>query len=281
VPAALPGAHIRRQGSVFRMGTAQLKIGQRLGGAELAVAAAAGYGDLLVRRRPRVAILSSGDELAAPGALADRWQIYDSNSYGIAALANGWGAEAHRLATTRDDVDAISVAAARGLAECDFLVLVGGASAGDHDVARPALVRLGLEMTCSSVAMRPGKPIWFGITQQGPVLGLPGNPVAAFVCAHLFLKPLISKMLGHSGAVPLLAARLSHSLPANGEREHYALADLTIDRDGTLTVRIFERQESSLVSACALANVLVRRLPRAHSLDGGAIVDVVPLRPLI
>lgn len=280
VHLAEPGAHIRRQGSVLRAGTTLLKTGQRLDAAELALAAAAGCSDLQVRCRPHVAILSSGDELAAPGTPVERWQIYDSNSYGVAALARCWGAEAHRLATARDDVNAISMAAARGLAECDFLVLVGGASAGDHDVARPALARLGLEMTCASVAMRPGKPVWFGTTPHGAVLGLPGNPVAAFVCAHLFLRPLIYGMLGYNRAVPpLLAARLSHSLPANGEREYYALAELTVDHDGILTVRVFEKQDSSLVSACALANVLVRRLPFSTSLDSGAIVEVVPLGP--
>lgn len=279
VPAVPPGANIRRRGCDFRAGATLLDAGRRLDGMTLALAAAAGRGDLLVRRCPRIALLTSGDELAVPGHAPGPGQIYDSTSYGIAALARNWGAKVQRLAIARDDVGAISAAAARGLLESDLLVVVGGASVGDHDHARPALERLGLKLTCASVAVRPGKPTWFGVTPQGAVLGLPGNPASALVCAHLFLKPLIDAMLGGDGAVAAVRARLLHPLRANGPREHYLRGEVTLAGSGQCGVRTFGNQDSSLLSVFAAANALVRLEPNAPALDEGELVDVLPLRP--
>lgn len=280
VPATPPGINIRRRGGDFRAGTMLLEPGRRLDGVALALAAAAGRGDLLVRRCPRIALLSSGDELAMPGHAAGPWQVFDSTTYGIAALARGWGAKVERLAIARDDVGAIAAAAARGLSQSDLLVVVGGASVGDHDHARPALERLGLVLALASVAVRPGKPVWFGATPEGPVLGLPGNPASALVCAHLFLKPLIDGMLGGEGAVAMVRARLLHGLPANGAREHYLRGELKLAGDGHYAARTFENQDSSLLSVFAAANALVRLPANAPALAEGAMVDVLPLDSL-
>ena len=144
---------------------------------------------LPVARRPRVAILSSGDELAAPGTRRGPFQIFDSGTYGIAGLIAAGAAMPHRLA--RGEGRCCRHRAGRGTRACansDLLVVIGGASVGDHDHARPALMRLGLEIAVEKIAVRPGKPTWFGMTPLGPVLGLPGNPASALVCAHLFLR---------------------------------------------------------------------------------------------
>jgi molybdopterin molybdotransferase len=179
----------------------------------------------------------------------------------------------------KDDPAAIARAAENGLAENDLLVLVGGASVGDHDHARPALLKLGLQMRVNKVALRPGKPTWFGHALNKPVLGLPGNPASALVCAHLFLKPLLEAMLGLGGDVTLLKARLTATLPANGEREHYLRARLSCDAQGALTVEAFEQQDSSLLSIFAAANALIRLPANAPSAAQGALVDVLPLDP--
>ena len=156
-------------------------------------------------------------------------------------------------------------------------MLVGGASVGDHDQARPALMRLALEMKVAKVAVRPGKPSWFGITPQGPVLGLPGNPASALVCAHLFLKPLLLALQGRDPEPRLVRAHLAKPLPANGGREHYLRSALAADDQGRLTVRAFEDQDSSLLSVFAAANALIRLAPDAPAAAEGALVDVLPL----
>jgi molybdopterin molybdotransferase len=277
VPRAEKGQHIRPQAMDFTAGTILLKAGRKLDGIALALASASGMAKLSVRRRPRVAILSGGDELADPGATPGPFQIFDSGTYGIAAQIAAWGGEPHRLQLEKDDVAAIARAAENGLKDNDMLVLVGGASVGDHDHARPALQKLGLQMMVNKVNLRPGKPTWFGHALQRPVLGLPGNPASALVCAHLFLKPLLETMLGRDADVTSRRARLLEALPANGGREHYLRAHLAIDVDGALSVRAFEQQDSSLLSVFAAANALIRLPPGAPAQAEGVLVDVLPL----
>jgi len=194
-------------------------------------------------------------------------------------MVRGWGGVAQRLAVEHDDVEAIARAAEQGLRDSDLLVVIGGASVGDHDHARPALMRLGLELAVEKIAVRPGKPTWFGVTPQGPVLGLPGNPASALVCARLFLRPLIEAMLGRDpqASTTFRRARLLHALPANGPREHYLRARLDADDMGQLVVRAFEDQDSSLISVFAAANALIRLAPDAPALAQGAMVDTLPL----
>jgi molybdopterin molybdotransferase len=277
VPRAEKGQHIRPQAMDFTAGTTLLPAGRRLDGIALALASASGMAKLAVRRRPRVAILSGGDELAEPGSEPGPFQIFDSGTHGIAALVTGWGGIPNRLQLEKDDAAAIARAAEKGLTENDLLVLVGGASVGDHDHARPALQKLGLAMIVNKVNLRPGKPTWFGHALQRPVLGLPGNPASALVCAHLFLRPLLEAMLGRDASVTFRRARLLEALPANGHREHYLRAHLATDAQGTLTVHAFERQDSSLLSVFAAANALIRLPAGAAALSQGALVDVLPL----
>ena len=279
VPRAKKGQHIRSQSMDFAAGTTLLEAGRRLDGIALALASASGMAKLSVRRRPRVAILSGGDELAEPGSTPGPFQIFDSGTHGIAAVVAAWGAEPHRLQLEKDDVAAIARAAEKGLNENDMLVLVGGASVGDHDHARPALKKLGLEMIVNKVNLRPGKPTWFGNVLERPVLGLPGNPASALVCAYLFLRPLLEAMLGREPAVATLRAKLLEALPANGGREHYLRAHLATDPGGALAVRAFEQQDSSLLSVFAAANALIRLPAGAPAQSQGALVDVLALDP--
>ena len=276
---AAPGQHVRPRAMDFAAGTRLLEAGRRLDGVALALAAAMGMAQLPVARRPRVAILSGGDELAEPGAKPGPFQIFDSGTYGLAALIEAWGGSPNRLALEKDDVAAIARAAEAGLAQSDLLVVIGGASVGDHDHARPALQRLGLELSVQKVALRPGKPTWFGRAGQRPVLGLPGNPASALVCAHLFLRPLLEAMLGRDpgGCIALRRARLLEDLPANGPREHYLRARLSADAQGQAIVRAFEKQDSSLLSVFASANALIRLPAHAPAIATGDLVDVLPL----
>jgi molybdopterin molybdotransferase len=279
VSQAAPGQHVRPRAMDFSAGTPLLEAGRRLDGVALALAAAMGMAQLPVARRPRVAILSGGDELAEPGAKPGPFQIFDSGTYGLAALIESWGGEPNRLALEKDDTAAIARAAEAGLAQSDLLVVIGGASVGDHDHARPALQRLGLELSVQKVALRPGKPTWFGRAGQRPVLGLPGNPASALVCAHLFLRPLLEAMLGRDPGrcVALRRARLLEELPANGPREHYLRARLGADAEGQAIVRAFEKQDSSLLSVFASANALIRLAANAHATAAGELVDVLGL----
>jgi molybdopterin molybdotransferase len=279
VPQAKAGQHIRRRAMDFAAGTTLLEAGRRLDGVALALAAAAGAAALPVVRRPRIVLLSGGDELVDPGATPGPFQIYDSGTHGIGALVRAWGGEAHRLQLQKDDVHAIARAAEQGLKDSDLLVLIGGASVGDHDHARPALQKLGLTLAVEKIQLRPGKPTWFGTTPHGAVLGLPGNPASALVCAHLFLRPLIEAMLGRDpqDCVRMRRARLLEALPANGPREHYLRSELSDDGNGAWTVRAFEQQDSSLLSVFANANALIRMQPRTGAVPAGEMVDVLPL----
>jgi molybdopterin molybdotransferase len=279
VPAAKPGRHIRPRGGDFTAGAVLLKAQRKLDGVALALAAAAGAAALPVARRPRVAILCSGDELAVPGDVPGPFQVYDSATYGVAALIQAWGGVPFRLSIARDDVGAIATAAEQGLHDSDLLVVLGGASVGDHDHARPALMQLGLALAVEKIAVRPGKPTWFGVTPQGAVLGLPGNPASALVCACLFLRPVLEAMLGRDprDCVRFRRARLAHALPANGPREHYLRAHVCSDEEGRLLAQAHENQDSSLLSVFSAANALLRLMPDIAALDEGALVDVLLL----
>lgn len=275
VPQTIKDRHIRARGLDFGTGAPLLAPGRMLDGVAVALAAASGAAALAVTRRPRVAILCGGDELAAPGTPAGPFQIYDSASHGVAALIESWGGIAHRLALQKDDAAALAVAARQGLRDSDLLVVIGGASVGDHDHARTALGSLGLELHCAKVAVRPGKPTWFGTTPLGHVFGLPGNPASALVCAHLFLRPILDRLAGRSPQLRLQKAVAAEALPENGNREQYLRACLTLDEAGTLLARAHENQDSSLLSVFAATNGLIRRLPSAAPVATGAVLDVL------
>ncbi len=275
VPAAQPGAYIRPQGGDFRAEQVLLTRGLRIDPWRLALAAAAGREMLLVHDRPRVALVSTGEEIVEPPADPGRFQIYDSGTPGLAAMLEGWGASVIRAKPVRDQLDAV-IEALRG-ADADLIVTVGGASVGDHDLVRAAGEALGLSMKVSSVAVRPGKPTFFGVLADGRrMLGLPGNPASAFVCAELFLKPLIEAFSGAPAEPRLVSARLAAALPANGPREHWMRARLE-SREGMVFAAPFSDQDSSLVSVFATADALVRRPAGAPTAHAGDLVDILPL----
>lgn len=276
-PHVEPGKHVRERGIDFKSGQTLLEAGAVLDGVAITLAAACGYGELNVRRWPRVGVLATGGELALPGAAAGADQIFESVSFGLTALVLAWGGNALRLDPVGDDEDEIAEMARDAVGACDVLVTIGGASVGDHDLVKPALKTLGLDLALERVNVRPGKPTWFGRIGECLVLGLPGNPASALVCAHLFLRPIIDGLLGRTPREAYLRARLTSALPANGPREHYLRARLAADQSAALTVTPFEAQDSSLMSVFQQSNALVRCAPHAEALEPGAIVDVLRL----
>ncbi len=269
---------IRPAGGDFTKGAVLLNRGQRLDAWALSLAAAAGRAGVAVARRPRIAILSNGDELVQAGATPRPDQIFESASFAILALADGWGAKA-RFAGQAADSEAAILATLKGI-KADLIVTIGGASVGDHDLIKPALGKLGLEIDFAGVNVRPGRPTWFGVLKDGRrILGLPGNPASAMVCAELFLKPFILAAQGAALPAPLHAV-LTADTPADGPREAYLRATLSVDHDGVNRVTAFAEQDSSLIQIFARANALVRIPPAVEALKAGASVEVLPLKRL-
>jgi molybdopterin molybdotransferase len=266
-----PNRNIRAAGGDFRAGASLLSAGVRLDPWRMSLAAAAGRAEVLVSARPRIAILATGEELVTPGGQPGPFQIFESGSAGLAPMIGRWGGIGYRLAPARDDEAAIAAAVAG--AEADLIVTIGGASVGDYDLVKPALKRLGLELLVETINVRPGKPTWFGILGDGRrVLGLPGNPASAFVCAELFLKPLIAAMCGGSANLVLEPAILAEPLAANGPREHWMRA--VLGSDGVWAV---SDQDSSLVTVFAAADALLRRRANAPAVEAGAVVEILRL----
>lgn len=270
-PAGEGSANIRERGGDFHAGAVLLEAGLRLDPWRLSLAAAAGRAEIRVSAKPRIAVLATGEELAAPGTEAGQFHIYESGSAGLLPMIRRWGGAPTRLTPTGDNAEAIA-AAVRDV-EADVIVTVGGASVGDYDLVKPALAALGLELDVETVNIRPGKPTWFGRLADGRlVLGLPGNPASAFVCAELFLGPLVLALQGAARAFRLDTARLAAPLPANGPREHWMRAKLGPDG-----VTAFADQDSSLVTVFAAADALLQRLPGATVAESGESVDILRL----
>ena len=265
-------AYVRPRGGDFRAQDGLLEAGLRLNPWRIALAASAGRATVRCTSRPRVGLLSTGDELVAPGEAAGDRHIYDACTPALAAFIARCGGLPVALPRARDTDAAILEAVASQ--PFDLLVTIGGASVGDHDRVKPALKSAGAQLVVEGIAVRPGKPTWFGHLGDGrPVLGLPGNPASALVCAELFLAPVLAGLQGIAWAEPLEAAILDTDLPANGPREHYMRALVSEGR-----VRVLNDQDSSLVTVMAAANALVRRLPHAPPLAAGAKVHVT--RPI-
>ncbi len=271
-----PPHNIRPAGGDFRSGDALLAQGARIDAWRLSLAASAGRAKLDVARRPRVAILATGDELVPPGATPAPDQIFESGSFSLAALVQAWGGEAVRLRAQADDLDAIAQAVKA--AEADLIVTVGGASVGDHDLVKPALAALGLQLRVETIAVRPGKPTWFGLLGDGRrVLGLPGNPASALVCAELFLRPLLAALTGADPTLAISAGLLTAPLPATGPREHWMRAARAIDAEGRVRVTPFPDQDSSLIGVFSRADCLVKRPVGAPPAATGDVVELLPL----
>lgn len=276
-PKLEPGRHVRPIGVDFAKGQHLIEPGRVLDAAGIALAAAAGRPSLVVSNAPRLAILGGGDEIVSPGQTPAPDQIFDSMSFGIAALAESWGAQAKTASPFADDADAISEAVRSAVAEHNLVVIVGGASVGDHDHARPALRALGGELLFDKVALRPGKPTWFAKLGDKAVLGLPGNPASAFVCARLFLRPLVDALCGRdpTPASQAKPARAKHPLGANGPRETYLRARTAIDANGQAWTEAVSNQDSSVLSVFTDVNALIVRAPNAPAAAAGDLVDTL------
>lgn len=276
-----PGRWVRRRGLDFAAGDVLLEAGRRLTARDVGLAAAANHAFLSVRRRPRIGILATGDEIMLPGEPARPAAIYSSNSFAIAAMVRAAGGEPSILPVAPDERGAIA-ALVEAAAGQDLLVTTGGASVGEHDLVREVLEGAGFTLDFWRIAMRPGKPLFHGRRASGgTVLGLPGNPVSAFVCGVLFLLPLLAALQGRAGfALPVQRYRLGMDLPANDAREDYLRAALIPAADGVLEAHPAARQDSSMLRILAGADALVIRAPHAPALVRGAEVEAISLEAL-
>jgi molybdopterin molybdotransferase len=271
--AAGSARHIRRAGSDFSSGDILLQQGALLGPRQLVAAAAADLDTLAVWRRPRLMVLSTGDELTEPGTARHRAEtIPESVSFGVAALAEQWGAAYMGRAGIADRLSELEEAAALALRDADIVVVTGGASVGEKDFAKPMFERQGLELVFSKVAIKPGKPVWLGRARGRVVLGLPGNPTSAMVTARLFLAPLLAGLTGRDPASALRWRKLplAGAAPPVGDRETFARG-LTAE-DG---VRILSNQDSSAQKALADCDLLVRLRPGTGAINAGEAVEVL------
>ena len=278
VEALSDGTHIRPAGGDFAAGQLVAKAGEIITPGRLGLIAATGCGTVTVARRPRVAVLASGDELREPGTSAGADAIFNSGAYAIAALVEAWGGEAVRLPILPDDRTALDAALAGADLNVDLIVPLGGASVGDRDQLRPAFEAIGAKILFDKVAVVPGKPTWAARFPDGRLLvGLPGNPASGFVCAHLFLKSLIAALTGRDAGLRLRAARLAAAIGANGAREAWLRARVEVDAAGQLLVTVESRQDSSLTSVLAAADALVRRAVDAPALAAGETVETLAI----
>lgn len=269
--------YIRPRGLDFTEGQMVLPKGTRLTARGVALAASANQPWLNVRRKPQVAVLATGDELVLPGGTLRDDQIISSNNFALAALIETFGGEAHDLGIGRDDIDDL-VDKARGAVGADILVTIGGASVGDHDLVQKALSKAGLKVDFWRIAMRPGKPLMFGELGPIKVLGLPGNPVSALVCARIFLKPMLNTLLGiKAPESELERAQLGGDLPANNVRQAYLRATLEVSKDGLPIATPYESQDSAMLRMLHNADCLIVRPPHAKPAEKGEPVDILRL----
>lgn len=270
------GRYVRRAGLDFAEGEVLLHAPHRLTPRDIGLAAAMNRPWLFVHRRPRVAILSTGDEIVMPGDPIGPHQIVSSNALALSAFVTALGGVPVLVGNAPDDPDALRhiAAAARGV---DLFVTTGGVSVGEHDLVRDVLSEDGLAIDFWEIAMRPGKPLMFGHYRGVPMVGLPGNPVSTLVCALLFLKPAIDRLSGlPEGAGGPLTARLGAAVKQNDRRQDYLRARLVRAADGVLEAVPFEVQDSSMMRPLASSDCLVLRTPHAPALPAGSTVPIVP-----
>ncbi|WCJ63981.1 gephyrin-like molybdotransferase Glp [Agrobacterium tumefaciens] len=278
--AVTAGRHIRPRGQDFTEGEPALEAGRELGFTDLTLAAAMNHATLSVYRRPRIAILATGDELLPPGSAPEPAQIIASNTFGVAALARQAGAEVIDLGIIADEDSLIRAAIRRAVAAgVDVLVTLGGASVGDHDLVQAALKAEGMQLDFWRIAMRPGKPLMVGAIGSTQVLGLPGNPVASLVCGLLFLEPLIRKIARRAPLQRGTSARTATPLKANDHRQDYLRARFSTDENGALVAEAYAKQDSSMMKILAHSDGLIIRPPHAPEAASGAICPVIRLKP--
>src|SRR5579862_6576885 len=273
---AARGRYVRRAGLDFADGDVLLKAGTRLSPRHIGLAAAMNRPWLFVHRRPRIGILSTGDEIVMPGDPIGPHQIVSSNALALCAFVTACGGVPVLVGNAPDDPDALRAiaAAARGV---DLFVTTGGVSVGEHDLVRDVLSADGLAIDFWEIAMRPGKPLMFGQYRNTPMLGLPGNPVSTLVCSLLFLKPALEKLSGMpDDPEPPFTARLGAAVRQNDRRQDYLRARLVRAADGVLEAVPFEVQDSSMMRPLAAADCLVMRPPHAPALPAGSDVPIIP-----
>jgi molybdopterin molybdotransferase len=277
--AASLGRHIRPAGVDFREGDVLLKAGRRLSDRDLSLAASMNFPELPVTRRPKVALLATGDELVMPGKPPGPGQIVYSNGYALRALARAEGAETVDLGVAADTLEATTAGIRRaGAAQADILVTTGGASVGDHDLVKASLEAEGVKMAFWKIAMRPGKPMMHGRLGAMRVIGVPGNPVSSYVCTILFVVPLIRALLGANTIHHVReAALLGRDVTANDVREDYLRARLEERDDGTLIATPVNHQDSSLLANLAVSRALVIRAPFAPAAKAGTPCEILRL----
>tara|TARA_R110002051_G_scaffold7041_7_gene33208 strand:- start:19773 stop:20945 length:1173 start_codon:yes stop_codon:yes gene_type:complete len=264
-----PGPYIRPAGADFKTGDT-ISAPRLISPADVALIAAMNFAMVPVIRKPIVAIIATGDELVQPGEAPRPDQIIASNSYGLASLVDANGGHARLLPIARDTTSALELAFDLA-ASADLIITIGGASVGDHDLVGQVAMAKGMDKAFYKVAMRPGKPLMAGKINGTPMICLPGNPVSAMVCGHIFMLPVLRKMLGHGqAAAPHYSAKLSHPLGANGPREHYMRARLNTDG-----LHVFERQDSALLTVLAEANCLAIRPPHDGPRLPGDLLEII------
>jgi molybdopterin molybdotransferase len=278
------GRYVRPSGLDFRTGEKLLSAGQRLDARRLSLAAAMGHARLPVRRKPRVAILATGDELARPGKALGPDQIVASNIYALAALVARAGGESIDLGIARDTFEDLERAIGQARdGGADLLVTLGGASVGEHDLVQSALTRQGMDLGFWRVALRPGKPLMHGRLGPMLLLGLPGNPVSSIVCGILFVVPAIRALLGDplAGADPTEAALLGAALRPIDSRQDYLRATLAPSPDGLPVAEALPVQDSSMLGVLARADALIVRPPHAPAAQVGDLCRIIRLAAFV
>jgi molybdopterin molybdotransferase len=266
------GAHVRAAGQDFRADAPLLLAGERLTPPRLGLLAAAGHGRVEVVRRPRVCLIATGDELVVPGVTPGPDQIVSSNPVMLRALFEAAGAIVVDPGIVPDRRDALVAALTNAATEADIIITIGGASVGDHDLVVPVLREIGADIDFWKIAMRPGKPMLAGRLGQSRIIGLPGNPVSAFVCALLFAVPLVARLGGRVSPAHETTLPLAAPLPANGNRRDHLRAKRTAD--GALP---FASQDSARLGVLANADLLIVREIGAPAAAAGDLVYCIAL----
>ena len=267
-----PGENVRQRGLDFRVGDVLLERGRRISSRDLALLASSDFARVEVVRKPRVAIVATGDELSRPGEPRAPGGIVASSTFAVQSMIREWGADAVDLGIIPDRTEAFAglADAVRGM---DLIITLGGASVGDHDLIQSALAPHGFVLDFWKIAMRPGKPLIFGRLNNSPLIGLPGNPVSSMVCTLLFVRPALSAMLGTPYTAPVKTARLAAPLRANGKRQDYIRARLSVS-NGVFVADPFALQDSSMQKVFAHADGLIIRRVHAPAAAAGDEVEV-------
>lgn len=270
--------NIRRAGLDFTAGSHLIDSGTQIKSKHIAVLAAANIAELQVYKKLNVAILSNGDELKPTGSVLKDGEIINSNGPALYSYLQNWGVDIINIGTSPDNETALKEHI-QHMSGADIIVPIGGASVGKYDYVKTAFKAMGYDMIFSKVAMKPGKPVWMAQTNNDTkkqyVLGLPGNPASALVCAHLFLKPLLG--------TPNISfpAKLTHALRPNGARETFSRGSAHIDEKGQLTAAPFSKQDSGLITPFLIANILLHQRPHSPAQDIGDFVDIIPIDHLM